>query len=167
MLGPNHPYRPVDTKICSRCVTPKPLDQFRRRGCNDPAPAAHCKDCHRLGIQKRRERQRLQKVRGFVSAIEKADDDYQIVRAVKAAMAAFRGAVGFAVAWKAALESAPPGVRGRMLTALMQISTVADRRTYVDKSLWSDEDIDREMERLMLKIEKDKAQAWTSVDYVI
>lgn len=114
-----------------------------------------------------RERQRSAKVKQFVRAVENADDDIKLIQAVKAAMGAFRGPVGFTLAWKAALDSAPPGVRGRMLSALMQLSTVADRRTYVDKSLWDEEDIDQELERLMLKLEKDKAQAGTSVDYVI
>jgi len=34
-------------------------------------------------------------------------------------------------------------------------------------SLLSEEDIDRELERLMKKIERDKAHARTSVEYII
>jgi hypothetical protein len=34
-------------------------------------------------------------------------------------------------------------------------------------SLMSDEDIEREMERLHAKIERAKAQAWTGLEYVI
>lgn len=37
----------------------------------------------------------------------------------------------------------------------------------MDKNFLSDEDLDREMERLAKKIERDKAQAWTSVEFVI
>ena len=92
-----------------------------------------------------RDRQRFTTVKQFVRAVEKADDDLKLAHAARAALGAFRGPVGFAVAWKAALEVAPPGTRGRMLSAVLQLSSAADRRTYVDKSLWSDEDIDREM----------------------
>ena len=135
----------MDTKICTRCLNSKPLDQFRRRGRNDDRPAAHCHECHRLAISMWRGRQRLRTVKQVLSGIEKADDDLKLAQAAKAAMGAFRGPVGFASAWKAALEAAPPGTRGRMLNAVLQLSSSADRRTYVDKSLMSDEDLDRAM----------------------
>ena len=133
----------MDAKTCTRCLNPKPLDQFRRRGRNDDRPAAHCHECHRLAVEMWRDRQRLKTVNQFAHAVEKADDDLALAQAAKAAMGAFRGPVGFAVAWKAALEAAPAGTRGRMLNAVLLLSTAADRQTYVDKSLMSDEDLDR------------------------
>lgn len=137
----------METKTCTRCLNPKPLDQFRRRGRNDPRPAAHCHECHRLAIQMFRDRQRFTTVKQFVRAVEKADDDIKLVQAAKAAMSAFRGPEGFSKAMVATYEAALPGspTRGKLIAAIMHMMEGSDRRTYVDKSCLSDEDLDREM----------------------
>jgi len=137
----------VDTKTCSRCLTPKPLAEFRRRGRNDPAPAAHCKDCHRTGVRKWRDRQRLSKAKRFAQEIGKADDDQKVIRATTAAVAAFRGVLGLASAFKETYESAPVGspTRGKVMIAMLRLTEVASPLAHRDKNLLSDEDLDRQM----------------------
>ena len=159
----------VETKTCTHCLNPKPLDQFRRRGRNDDRPAAHCRDCHRLGVQMWRDRQRFREVKEFAQAIDKADNDLKLVRATTAAVGAFGGVLGLARAFTGAYDAALPGspTRLKVMAALLKMIHVATPIAHPDPSLMSDEDIDREMERLHAKIEKANAQAWASVEYVI
>jgi hypothetical protein len=53
----------------------------------------------------------------------------------------------FGKAMVATYEAALPGspTRGKLVAAIIQMMEGSDRRTYVDKSLWSDEDLDREL----------------------
>ena len=159
----------MDTKTCTRCLTSKPLDQFRRRGRNDDRPAAHCHECHRLGVEMWRDRQRLRKVKGFAQELEKADSDLKVVRATTAAVGAFGGVLGLARAITGTYVAAPLGspTRGKLMGALMRMTEVAGPLARRDKNLMSDEDIDRELDRLHAKFERAKAQAWTSVEYII
>ncbi|MBC7853627.1 MAG: hypothetical protein IAF94_09340 [Pirellulaceae bacterium] len=158
-----------DTKTCTRCLNNKPLDQFRRRGRNDDRPAAHCHECHRLAVQMWRDRQRLRKAKGFAHEIDKAGNDLKVILATTAAVRAFGGTLGLARAFNETYFAAMPGspTRDRLMTALMRMTEVAGPLARPDKNLLSDEDIDREMERLAKKIERDKAQGWTGLEYVI
>lgn len=94
-----------------------------------------------------RDRQRLRKAKGFAQEINKADDDRKVILATTAAVAAFGGTLGLARAFRETYFAALPGspTRGKVMGALMRMTEVAGPLARRDKSLLSDEDLDREM----------------------
>ena len=93
--------------------------------------------------------------------VEKTDNDLKVILATTEAAAAFGGTLGLAWAFRDTYFAALPGspVRGRIMRALMLMKEVAGPQARRGKCLMSDEDLNREMERLAKRIERNKAQA--------
>jgi len=157
-------------KMCSRCgeVKPATTEYFQRDKQRSDGLRYACKTC-------RREEKKQEKAKEFVSAAEQLDEkaaelleqvistDGDISPASLGAIAEqgfeiFGGATGIMARMQAEMLAAPPGspTRLRYMTLLVSLIEKAEAKDAISQpsELWSDDELDEEMDKKIFKLAK-------------
>ena len=149
-----------DVSLCARCLTAKPVSQFRRRRKGEPHRQRICRACHATTERQRRAAQRTQReqatVRRFVCDVKAATNAEHIGLLVALAERELGGAEQLAHAWLTHFRAASlkPGGRRVMdlFAAFMRLSVACAQLTPTpDFDAMTDAELLEERDRLLAK----------------
>ena len=146
----------AEFRLCQRCLTAKPAEEFRRRHRNGTARMGRCRECHNAAERERRAKRRRKSdgdvIRKWSYRVRHATRDQEIRLLCDATINYFGGVERFAVAWFEHFDQARE-TRPGSATVLGHFKTVVKLIEHFhlpppDVSDLSDEDLDRELRDL-------------------
>ena len=146
-------------KTCYGCLRALPLDQFPRRRRGSTVREGRCRRCRARYMRGYRKARRSRTVRRFVSELSRAGSLQRVIGLCTTMFNKFGGVEGVARAWNESIDAAVPGSR-TALSTFMAMARMAElletRRQTTDLSQFTDEELEEELGRVLLKCLEDQ-----------